>query len=166
MVHRWTQSEFCTWQNSVREQEPPKMYMYSAAAQETAKHRAVWLASGEWRRCSNEAKTRNRLKFAGVPQTGTNNSAISGPTFAILWGHLEEILLFNKFFPTVDVFLRCKDIVWQSCVMPRWQIFGDFLRSVFSASRVQYVSDLHPKFALRPHRVWKYGRHPICNGRD
>jgi len=27
--------------------------------------------------------------------------------------------------------------------------FGDFLRPVFSASRVQYVSDLHPKFALR-----------------
>jgi len=23
----WTQSEFCTWQNSVTEQEPPKMYM-------------------------------------------------------------------------------------------------------------------------------------------
>jgi len=23
----WTQSEFCTWQNSVRGQEPPKMYI-------------------------------------------------------------------------------------------------------------------------------------------
>ena len=23
----WTQSEFCTWQNSVMEQEPPKMYI-------------------------------------------------------------------------------------------------------------------------------------------
>ena len=23
----WTQSEFCTWQNSVRQQEPPKMYI-------------------------------------------------------------------------------------------------------------------------------------------
>jgi len=32
---------------------------------------------------------------------------------------------------------------------------------VFSASRVQQVSDLHLKFALRPHHVWKYGRHPI-----
>jgi len=28
---------------------------------------------------------------------------------------------------------------------------GDFLRPVFPASRVQLVSDLHPKFALRPH---------------
>jgi len=39
---------------------------------------------------------------------------------------------------------------------------GDFLRTVFSASRVQHVSDLHPKFALRPHHVWKYGRHPTA----
>jgi len=39
--------------------------------------------------------------------------------------------------------------------------FGDFLHPEFPASRVQHVSDLHPKFALRPHHVWKYGRHPI-----
>jgi len=26
---------------------------------------------------------------------------------------------------------------------------------------VQQVSDLHLKFALRLHHVWKYGRHPI-----
>ena len=32
----WTQSEFCTWQNSIRRQELPKMY--SVAAQETAKN--------------------------------------------------------------------------------------------------------------------------------
>jgi len=35
--------------------------------------------------------------------------------------------------------------------------FGDLLRPVFSASHVQHVSDLHLKFALRPHHVWKYG---------
>jgi len=29
---------------------------------------------------------------------------------------------------------------------------------------VQQVSDLHLKFALRPHHVWEYGRHPICGG--
>jgi len=26
---------------------------------------------------------------------------------------------------------------------------------------VQHISDLHSKFALRPHHVWKYGRHQI-----
>jgi len=35
-----------------------------------------------------------------------------------------------------------------------------FLRPAFPASRVQQVSDLHLQFALRPHHVWKYGRHP------
>jgi len=33
--------------------------------------------------------------------------------------------------------------------------FWRFLRSVFSASRVQHVSDLHRKFALKQHHVWK-----------
>jgi len=37
-----------------------------------------------------------------------------------------------------------------------------FLRPVFPASRVQHISDLHSKFALGPHHVRKYGRHPIC----
>jgi len=32
-------------------------------------------------------------------------------------------------------------------------IFGDFLRPVFSASPLQHVSDLHLKFALRPHTM-------------
>jgi len=35
-----------------------------------------------------------------------------------------------------------------------------FLRPVFAASRVQRISDLHSKFALRPHHVPKYGKHP------
>jgi len=34
--------------------------------------------------CSNAAKTRNQLKFAGVPQTGQPISAVSGPKFTIL----------------------------------------------------------------------------------
>jgi len=34
--------------------------------------------------CSNAAKTRNPLKFAGVPQTGKPISTVSGPKFAIL----------------------------------------------------------------------------------
>jgi len=48
--------------------------------------------------CSNAAKTRNPLKLPGVPQTNEMISASSGPKFTILWGHVEEILLLNKFF--------------------------------------------------------------------
>jgi len=58
----------------------------------------VWLASSEQRRCSKEAKTRNQLKFARMPQTNEPISAIGGLKFAILWGHVEETLLLNKFF--------------------------------------------------------------------
>jgi len=28
---------------------------------------------------------------------------------------------------------------------------------LFPASSVHHISDLHSKFALRPHHVWKYG---------
>ena len=71
--------------------------------------------------------------------------------------------LTSFFFPIVDTFFSCEDIARQSCGMvPRWRIFGDFLARAFPASRGQHISDLHSKFALGPHHVWKYGRHPIC----
>jgi len=71
----------------------------------------------------------------------------------------------KSFFPIVDTCLNSEDIARQSCAMvSRWWFLGLFLRPVFWASRVQQVSDLHLKFALRPHHVWKYGRHPICGG--
>jgi len=94
----WTQSEFCTWQNSVRGQEPPKMYIWCTSPRDGQRSCKVWLASGERRWCSNEAKRRNGLKFVGVSQTGKPISALNGPKFAILWGRLEQILPFNEFF--------------------------------------------------------------------
>ena len=55
--------------------------------------------------CSNAAtaKTRNQLKFAGVPQTRQPISAASRPKFTILWGHVEDILLFSKFFLRLSI---------------------------------------------------------------
>ena len=41
---------------------------------------------------------RNPLKFVGVPQTPEPISAASGLKFAILWGHVQEILLLSIFF--------------------------------------------------------------------
>jgi len=58
----------------------------------------VSLTSVKRRRCSNEAKMQNRLKFAGVPQTHQLISAASVPKFTILSGHVDEILPFNNFF--------------------------------------------------------------------
>ena len=48
--------------------------------------------------CSNAAKTRSPLKVVGVPQTRQQISTASGPKFTILSGHVEEVLLLNKFF--------------------------------------------------------------------
>jgi len=60
----------------------------------------------------------------------------------------------RQFFPTVDTCLSCEDIARQSCAMVRrWRFFGSFLRPVFAASRVQHISDMYSKFALRPHHV-------------
>jgi len=71
--------------------------------------------------------------------------------------------MFSKFFPIVYTCLSCEDTARQSCaMMPKWRFFA----SCISASRLQHISDMHSKFALRPHHVWKYGRHAICDGWD
>jgi len=86
---------------------------------------ALWLTPTTRVPCSNAAKTRNALKFAGVPQTGKPISAASGPKFTILSGCVEEVLLFNKFFLIVDTCLSCEDTAGQSCAMvPRWRFFA------------------------------------------
>jgi len=63
----WMQSEFCTWQNSVRGTSP-KMYIWCTSLEDSQIPCKVWLTSIERCRCSNEAKTRNPLKFAGGPK--------------------------------------------------------------------------------------------------
>ena len=59
---------------------------------------AVWLTPTTTVPCSNAAKARNPLKFAGVPQTPETISAAIAPKFTILLGHVEEVLLLNSFF--------------------------------------------------------------------
>ena len=62
----------------------------------------------------------------------------------------------RSFFLIVDTCLSCEDIARQGCAMvPRWRFLATFLDPAFPASRVQHISDLHLKFALRPHHVWK-----------
>jgi len=107
-----------------------------------------------------------RWNLLGVPQTRQQISAASGPNFSILWGYVGRYCCLRG-FSIVDTWLACEDIAQQSCALvPRWRIFGDFLSPAFPASRVQQVSNLHPKFPLRPHHVWKYGRHPFCDRWD
>jgi len=146
------------WANAQRDGRPAK-YRWRPLL-----NAAVWLMSTTRVQCSNAPKTRNPLKLPRVPQTNETISAASGPKFTILWRHVEEILLLNKFFfPIVDTCLSCKDIARQSCgIVARWRFLVTFLGPAFAASRVQHLSDLHFKFALGPHHVSKYGRHPTC----
>ena len=89
---------------------------------------AVWLTPTTRVPCSKAAKTRNPLKLPGVPQTNETISAASGPKFTILWGHAEEILLLNKFFPYCRYMpYSCEDIVRQRCgTVPRWRFLATF----------------------------------------
>jgi len=128
--------------------------------------RKVWLTPTTRVPCSNAAKTRHPLKFAGVPQTRQQISAVSRPKFTILWrpGHVEEVSVFNKFFFRLSIHDLAVKI--QPDKVVRWCQNGIFLRPVFPVSCVQHISDIHSKFALRPHHVWKYGRHPISDRWD
>ena len=67
---------------------------------------------------------------------------------------MEEILLFNTFFRSSIHALVAKI---QPDKVVRWCPDSEFLHPVSSASCVQHISDLHSKFALRPHPIWKYG---------
>ena len=62
---------------------------------------------------------RKTCLLARVTQTNEMISAASKPKFTILWAHVEEILLLNKFFPIVDTCLNCEDIARQAsfCVL-------------------------------------------------
>jgi len=52
----------------------------------------------------------------------------------------------------------------------RWYPDGEFLATFcvlhFQTAACSTFSDLHSKFALWPHHVSKYGRHPTCDRWD
>jgi len=110
-------------------------------------------------------RCKTRWNLQGCPKLRNRSQPLVGqslPYYEDMWRRYCCLT-----FLIVDTCLSCEDIARQSCAMVcGWRMFGDFLRPVFSASSVQHVSDLHPKFALRQHHVWKYGRHPICDGWD
>jgi len=80
------------WANAQRDGHPAK-YRWRPLF-----NAAVWLTPTTRVPSSNAAKMWNPLKLAGVPQTKETISAASGPKFTILWEHVEEMLLLNKFF--------------------------------------------------------------------
>jgi len=64
-----------------------------------ADHLAYYLRTSLWQvRGQIRIKVRASMKLPAVPQTNETISAASGPKFTILWEHVGETLLLNKFF--------------------------------------------------------------------
>ena len=112
-------------------------------------------------------KRETRWNLHGCPKWSNRSQPLVGRSSLYYEDMWRTYCCLISFFPIVDTCLTCEDIARQICAMvPRWWFFATFLRPVFSASHVQHVSDLHSKFTLRPHHVWKYGRHPISDRWD
>ena len=56
---------------------------------------------------------------------------------------MEKILLFDEFFPLL---IRALVAKIQPDKVVQWRSDGEFLHPVFSANRVQHISDMHSKF--------------------
>jgi len=125
MMKTWTQSEFCTWQNSVRGQEP-RICIYGVPADSQTSCK-VSLTSVERRRCSNEAKTRNRLKFAGCPKLANRSQQLVRRSSLYYEDTWRRYCRLTSFFLIVDTCLSCEDIAPQSCAIVRkWRLLRHF----------------------------------------
>jgi len=145
-----------TWWSPCRTQVAPSVQRCTVWLTPTTRCRAVSLPRRETR-----WNLQGCLKLPARSQPLVGRSS---PYYGDVW---RTYCCLTSFFPIVDTCLSCEDIARQSCVMVlRWQFLTTFLCPVFSVSRMQQISDLHSKFALRPHHVWKYGRHPIRDGWD
>jgi len=137
--------------------------VYSVPGQQTAIHCAKF----GWPPVSDvaavtKARRETRENLQGSPKLANRSQPLVGRSSPYYENMLRTYCRLTSFFRIVDKCLSCEDIAWQSCAMvPRLRFVATFLRPVLSASRVPHNSDMHSKFALRPHHMWKYGRHPI-----
>ena len=73
----WTQSQFCTCQNSVTGQEPSKMYIYCTSSGDSQTSCKVWLASGERRRYSiTKPRRETRWNLLGCPKLANGSQPL------------------------------------------------------------------------------------------
>jgi len=140
--------------------------MHNIPAQETAKHHAKfrWLPLSDVTAVT-KPRRETCYNLLGCPKLTNRSQPLLGrssPHCQNIWG---RYCCLTSSFPIVDTYLLLRRYSPTICAMVRrWRIFGNFCVLYFSQPRIQHVSDLHPKFALRPQHVYKYGRHPNCNG--
>jgi len=130
---RWKKERTRMWANAQRDGGPAK-YRWCPLFNATM---FGWRPLLECRSVTlPRRETRWNLQVAGVPQSRQQISAVSRLKFTILSGHVEEVLLFNRFFPIVDTCLSSKDIAWRSCAMvPKWRFFAS---CIFSEPRAAH----------------------------
>ena len=108
-----------------------------------------------------------RWNYLWCPKLTKRSQPLVGRSSPYCGNMYRRYCCLTSFFPIVNTCLSCEDIARQSCGMvPRRRFLATFLSPAFAASRVQRLSDLHSKFALGPHHVSKYGRHPTCGRWD
>jgi len=133
----------------------------------SVQRRKVWLTPTTTCRAVTLPRRETSWNLQGCPKLVNQSQPLVGWSSPYCEDMRRRHCCLTSFFLIIDTCLNCEDIARQSCAMvPRWWFLVTFLRPVLSVSRVQHVSALHPKFALRPHHVWKYGQHPICEGWD
>ena len=103
-------------------------------------------------------KCESRWNWLGCPKLVNRSQPLVGRSSPYCWDIWRTYCCLTNFFSVCRYWcLSRKDIARQSCAMvPRWRFLATFLCPVFSVSHVQYFSDLHLKFALRPHH------HTMC----
>ena len=130
----------------------------------SVQRRKVWLTPTTRCRAVTLPRRETRRNLQGCPKLPDRSQPLVGRSSLYYEDMWRTYCCLTSFFPIVDTRLSCEDIARQSGAMvPRWRFLATFLCPVFAASRVQHVSDLHLKFALRPHQVCKYGRHLLCD---
>ena len=114
-------------------------------------------------RAVTQPRRESRWNLQASPKLANRSQPFVGrssPYYEDMW---RRYCCLTSFFLIVDTCLSCEDTARQSCPMvPKC---GFFAACIFS-ELVQHITDMHSKFALRPHHVWKYGRHPISDHWD
>ena len=108
-------------------------------------------------------RRKSRWNLQGCPKLANRSQPLVGrssPYYEDMW---RRYWCLTSFF---RLSINASAAKMQPHKVVRWCQNGDFLHPVFSASHMQHISDMHSKFTLRPHHVWKYGRHPISDHWD
>ena len=97
----WTQSEFCTWQNSFREQELPKMYIYCTNpgdGQTSCKAKFGWpaLSAG----AVTKPRYETRWNLQGCPKLANWSQPLVGrssPYYEDMWRRYCRLTIFSDY---------------------------------------------------------------------